>query len=269
MKLCVIIQARMSSTRLPGKVMMSLGGQPVLARMIERVTSAHTPFDLVVATTTDPADEPIVSLCRDLKVECYRGHPTDLVERHWHAARMVEADALVKIPSDCPLIDPGVLDRVLGFWNAFEGHYDYVSNLHPATYPDGNDVEVLTMEALAIVRREARQDFEREHLTPYVWENPFRFRIGNITWERGLNFSRRYRWTLDYAEDMDLITHIFETLQMRTGPLFSLDDIVQLLQNHPELERINSRYRGVNWYRKHIGQLHTVGHSDTAMEPIE
>jgi spore coat polysaccharide biosynthesis protein SpsF len=258
----------MGSTRLPGKVLLPLAGKPVLERMIERVRASNVLFELVVATTKDPDDDSIVTLCRKIDVRYYRGHATDLIERHQGAAALVEADALVKIPSDCPLIDPRVIDRVLGFWMKYEGYYDYVSNLHPPSYPDGNDVEVLGMDTLAIANAEATRLFEREHLTPYIWERPERFRIGNVMWERELNYSLRYRWTLDYREDYQFMSAVYEHLLQERGPLFSLDDILEHLQRYPDLAKINQRFAGVNWYRHHLQELHTIHHDETRQEPM-
>src|SRR5262245_11229498 len=141
MRIGVVIQARTGSSRLPGKILLPLAGAPLLQRMIERVRGAKTSFETVVATTVDPADDPVEELCRRIEVRCVRGHPTDLLDRHLAAARAVGAEAVVKIPSDCPLIDPAVIDRVLGFFLAEPDRWDFVSNLHPPSWPDGNDVE--------------------------------------------------------------------------------------------------------------------------------
>src|SRR3954468_11131426 len=182
MRTVVVVQARTGSTRLPGKVLLPVAGAPLLARMLERVRAATTPFEIVVATTIDPSDDPVVDLCRSEGARIFRGHPTDLLDRHVMAARELRADAVVKIPSDCPLIDPAAIDRVLG---AFEG--DFTSNLHPATWPDGHDVEIMTVEALETAHREATKPHEREHTTPFVWDQPQRFRCTNVTWESGSN----------------------------------------------------------------------------------
>src|SRR5262245_9321354 len=143
MKTLIIIQARTGSTRLPGKVLKPLAGAPLLQRMLERVRAARTPFDLPVATTAHPSDDPIRNLCKDLSISCFSGDPFDLLDRHYQAAKDFEPDAVVKIPSDCPLIDPDIVDRVLAFYEENSPRYDYVSNLHPPSYPDGNAFEVM------------------------------------------------------------------------------------------------------------------------------
>lgn len=257
-----VVQARTGSTRLPGKVLLPLLGRPVLLRMIERLQRARLAGTVVVATTTDVEDDKIEALCLAEGIPCFRGHPTDLLDRHLRAAQWLEADVVVKIPSDCPLIDPAVVDRVIGYYLRHAGRYDYVSNLHPATYPDGNDVEAMSLAALQTAWREATRDFEREHTTPFLWERPERFRIGNVAWETGQNLSMTHRWTLDYPEDYALIKAIFEALYP-VDPAFGLADILALLERRPELLEINRAYTGVNWYRHHLHELRTVRAEET------
>ncbi len=258
MKLAVVVQARLGSTRLPRKVLMPLAGKPLLSRMIERVQAAETAFDLVVATTTSPEDDPIRELCSQTGIHCYSGHPTDLLDRHYKAVLEQNVDAVVKIPSDCPLVDPAVIDKVLGFYVKREHQLDFASNLHPATYPDGNDVEVMSMTALETAWREANKTYEREHTTPFFWEQPERFRIGNVEWDTGLDYSMSHRWTIDYAEDYQFIKEIYDALWSTARPVFSLEDILNLLNSRPDIVKINSKYAGVNWYRHHLNELKTV-----------
>ncbi len=263
MKTLVVIQARTGSSRLPGKVLMPLAGAPLLERMVERVRTASTPSDLVVATTTESADDAIVDLCRRTGTPFFRGHPTDLLERHHGAASAAGADAVVKIPSDCPLIDPAVIDRVIGTFLAMPDARDFVSNLHPATWPDGNDVEIFTMDALELAHREARRPHEREHTTPFLWDHPERFRVENVVWETGRDLSTTHRFTIDYPEDYSLIGAVYEALWTAARPVFPLAEILSFLETHPEVHRINERYNGVNWYRHHLDELHTISKSMT------
>jgi spore coat polysaccharide biosynthesis protein SpsF len=263
MSVVVIVQARTGSTRLPGKILMPLAGEPLLARMIERVRAAKMPFDLVVATTTDAADDDVAALASRIDVPCFRGHPTDLLDRHYRAALEEKADVVVKIPSDCPLIDPQVIDRVLAAWRDRTAPLDYMSNLHPATYPDGNDVEVMAMAALETAWREASMPHEREHTTPFLWDRPERFRLGNVTWEAGLDYSMSHRFTIDYPEDYRFIAAVYDALWTASRPVFSLGDILALLDARPDLMAINAAYAGVNWYRHHLRDLRTVNASET------
>jgi len=263
MNTLVVIQARTRSTRLPNKVLLPLASRPLLQRLVQRVRAATKPFELIVATTTSPDDDPIRELCAEIQVKCFSGHATDLLDRHYRAALAEQADTVVKIPSDCPLIDPAVIDRVLSFYEENRAHYDYVSNLHPATYPDGQDVEVMSMAALETAWRGATQAYEREHTTPFLWDNPERFRIGNVAWETGLDYSMTHRWTIDYIADYLFIESVYDELWSAARPLFSLQDVLSLLAARPDLAAINARYRGVNWYRHHLGELRTKTTEDT------
>jgi spore coat polysaccharide biosynthesis protein SpsF len=238
--------------------MMPLAGAPLLVRMIERVRAAKTPFDVVVATTTDAADDAVVDLCNANAIESFRGHPTDLLDRHYRAAN--GADVVVKIPSDCPLIDPNVIDRVLAAFDPAK--HDFVSNLHPATYPDGNDVEAMTMNALETAWREAKRPHEREHTTPFLWDQPSRFRIANVAWQTGRDLSMSHRLTIDYPEDYALIAAVYAALYTARC-VFSMGDILEFLDAHPDVFALNAKYAGVNWYRNHLGDLQTVKPSET------
>ncbi len=267
MKVLVVVQARTGSTRLPGKVLLPVAGAPLLVRMLERVRAARTPTEVVVATTTDAADEPVRELARQAGVRCVSGHPTDLLDRHYQAALECglepAADVVVKIPSDCPLIDPAVVDRVIGCHLEAPGRYDFVSNLHPATYPDGNDVEVMPLPALAAAWREADRPHEREHTTPFLWDRPRRFRIGNVRWETGADLSMSHRFTIDYPEDYAFVRAVYDALWTPERPLFGLAEILDLLAARPDVFELNRRYAGVNWYRDHLGDLATVGAGQT------
>ncbi|PKL83901.1 MAG: acylneuraminate cytidylyltransferase [Ignavibacteriae bacterium HGW-Ignavibacteriae-3] len=254
MKIVTVIQARMTSTRLPGKVMLPILGKPLLIRMIERVAASDLAGEIVVAASKNNEDDCIEKLCVQEKIKCFRGSLTDLLDRHYQAGKITGAEAVVKIPSDCPLIDPRVIDRVLRYYTDNYDKFDFVSNLHPATYPDGNDVEVISFEALERAWNEAERNFEREHTTPYIWENPDKFRIANIEWESGLDYSASHRWTIDFEEDYLLIKSIYEELYSNNST-FSLNEILDLLKRKPELTAINKKYLGKYWYENHLNEL--------------
>ncbi len=251
----VVIQARVSSTRLPGKVLLPVHGKPMLERQIERILSANAQFELCVATTTSARDEPIRELCRKLSVRVFDGHPTDLLDRHYRIGVAYGADAIVKVPSDCPLIDPAALDRVLELYQRETGSWDFVTNLCPPTWPDGNDVELMTADALQVAFLEASRAFEREHTTPFIWERPERFRIANVRWATGLDFSKSHRFTVDYPEDYAFVSRVYEELCSPARPVFSLPEILELLENVPEIGGLNARYRGQSWHLGHVAEL--------------
>lgn len=256
-RVVALIQARTGSSRLPDKVLRPLLDKPLLVQMVERVRRADRLDAVVVATTTESRDDVIELICQWEEHRYFRGHPADLLDRHYQAARQFQADVVVKIPSDCPLIDPAVIDRVIGYYLDNPDAYDYVSNLHPATYPDGNDVEAMRMSVLETAWREAERDFEREHTTPFLWEQPERFRLANVSWETGLNYADSHRWTIDYEEDYAFINAVYNALYPRK-PHFGLNDILALLDEKPELRAINQQYAGVNWYRHYLADLRYV-----------
>lgn len=259
-KVVTVIQSRMASTRLPGKILKPIQGASLLERMVERVQMAELSGTVVVAITTDAVDDPLEKICAEKGLECFRGHPTDLLDRHYQCGLKYDADIVVKIPSDVPLIDPAVIDHVMQFYFDNADRYDFVSNLHPATYPDGNDVEIMPMPMLKLAHEEAKKEMEREHTTPFFWDNPSRFRIGNVEYHRDLSMTHRF--TIDYQEDYDFIKAVYDELYP-AKPNFSLDDILQLLQDKPEITQINAKFAGVNWYRNHLDELSTVDQNQT------
>jgi spore coat polysaccharide biosynthesis protein SpsF len=252
MRILVVIQARMASTRLPGKVLLPLANRPLLHRQLERVLAARTPSAVVVATTVNRRDDVIAGVAADVGVECLRGHPTDLLDRHYFAGVTCRADVVVKIPSDCPLVDPAVIDRVIGYYMAHTDSADFVSNLHPPSYPDGNDVEVMPIDVLERAWIEATAEHQREHTTPFIWERSDRFRIHNVQWESGLDYSSSHRWTIDYLEDYQFLSAVYEQLWTEARPVFSMDDVLALLEQRPDIASINACHAGKGWYREHL-----------------
>ena len=254
-KIVTVIQARTGSSRLPNKVMLSVCGKPLLLRMVERVYRAKLAGTVVIATSTRSEDDPIENLCAKEGLNCYRGHPTDLLERHYRAAVEYGAGAVAKIPSDCPLIDHTIIDKV--FRHFIDNDFDFVSNLHPATYPDGNDVEIFTFKALETAFNEAVKSFEREHTTPFIWERPDRFKIGNVVWETKHDFSSTHRWTIDYEEDYIFIRSVYDELYEKKND-FGLYDILRLLEEKPYIHNINRKYAGRYWYDNHLNELNNI-----------
>lgn len=225
--------------------------------MYERVSLSKFAGKIVVAITTDPSDDELFKLCKQNNLETYRGNTQDLLDRHYQAAKLFNAEAVVKIPSDCPLIDPKIIDEVIGYYLDNKNKFDFVSNLHPATFPDGNDVEIMSFKTLESVWINAKKDFEREHTTPYIWEKPEQFRLGNYTWKSGLDYSMKMRFTIDYKEDYEFIKRVYDELYEKNNQ-FGLDEILELLERKPEIRKINQMYAGVNWYRNHIDELKTI-----------
>ncbi|WP_137890883.1 glycosyltransferase family protein [Ramlibacter sp. 2FC] len=233
MKTVIVVQARMTSTRLPGKVLLLLAGQPMLMRLIERLRRVKQADAVVVATTTNTTDDPIAALCEQLGVPCHRGSEFDVLSRYADAARLNDADVVVRITSDCPLIDPALVDQLIATY--LEGGCDYVSNMLPPTWPYGMAVEVFSAAALREAQAEATQASEREHVTPFIYWHPERYRLRNV--ESSENLSAQ-RWTVDTAEDYELVRRLFETLHP-TQPRFALADVLAIMEAHPDWMRIN------------------------------
>jgi spore coat polysaccharide biosynthesis protein SpsF len=247
---------------LPGKALLPLGKQPLFLQQVKRVQAATSSGTIIVATTTNLDDDVIERICNNNNIKYFRGHETDLLDRHYKAALKYNADIVVKIPSDCPLIDPAIIDEVINFFITNQQQYDFVSNLHPATWPDGNDVEVMSFKGLEDAWENASKSYEREHTTPYIWDNPSAFRIGNVEWNSQKDFSMSHRFTIDYPEDYLFIKAVFNALHPR-NPLFSCDEILELLESRNDIFKINQQYAGVNWYRHHTNDLNTVSISQT------
>ncbi|MES2796595.1 MAG: glycosyltransferase family protein [Bacteroidota bacterium] len=267
-KILILVQARVSSSRLPGKVLLPILDKSLLHLMIERLQMVNYNVEIAIITSTQTEDDAIEIESSKIGIYCFRGSLLNLLDRHYQAACFFEADLVVKIPSDCPLIDPKIIEKVFDYYFTNEGQFDYVSNLHPASYPDGNDVEIMTIECLRKVWLEASKPFELEHTTPYIWENPNLFSIGNYFWEAGLNLSMLFRFTIDYQEDYEFIKRVFEELYQENNS-FSCEDIINLLNTKPDILQINQKYAGVNWYRNHLNELTTISITDTKLMPTE
>jgi spore coat polysaccharide biosynthesis protein SpsF len=228
-----IIQARMGSTRLPGKVLMDISGATMLSRVVSRVKQAKLLNQIVVATSDKSIDDLIVKETERLKVFSFRGSENDVLDRYYQAALSFGADVVVRVTSDCPLIEPTIVDEVI---NAFlDGGIDYSSNTLVRTYPRGLDVEVFSVSALKKAWEQAKKDYQRVHVTPFLYENPDLFKLQSIT--SGSDYSK-YRWTVDTPDDLKLVRRIYELLG--DDVVFSWRDIIALIEKHPELETINS-----------------------------
>lgn len=234
MKIAAIIQARLGSTRLPGKVLMDLGGKTVLARVVGRLRRATRVDEIVVATTDSVFDDVIVRECHQIEVSCFRGSENDVLDRYYRAARAFAAGAVVRITSDCPVIDPQIVDETIRVFQQQCG--DYASNVFPRTYPRGLDTEVFTAPALEQAWRDAHASYEREHVTPYFYQHPELFRLVS---QRGQVDCSQYRWTLDTNEDLELLHTIYARFGNEDG--FSWREVIQLMEREPELAEVNSR----------------------------
>jgi spore coat polysaccharide biosynthesis protein SpsF len=229
-----ILQARVSSTRLPGKVLKPILGKPMLSLQIERIRRCRRIEQLLVATSRDPSDNAIESLCKDIQIPCFRGSLDNVLDRFYQASLLYKPEHIVRLTGDCPLIDPQVIDDVVGFY--ITGNYDYASNTIEPTFPDGLDVEVFKFLALETAWKEAFLPSHREHVTPFIHQNFKRFKIGH--YKSKMNLSH-LRWTVDEPEDFELVRQIYEAIYPHNPP-FTTRDILDLLRKNTSLIPINN-----------------------------
>jgi len=254
MRIVAIIQSRMGSSRLPGKVLLDIAGQPMLARVVERTRQARKVDEVVVATTTDPSDDAVVALCQRRGYPYYRGSLYDVLDRYYQTAKTFGAEVIVRITADCPLIDPGVIDRTVQEFML--AGVDFAANRLPPpwrrTYPIGLDTEVCTFAALERAWREADLPHHREHVMPYLYEpatsnqqlpggslsSTFRVLVVNHDVDGDRKSLGHLRWTVDTAEDLNLIRQIYAHFPGRDD--FTWLDVLELVQHNPELGQINA-----------------------------
>jgi len=248
-KVVAIIQARMGSTRLPGKTLADISGKPLLAHIIERTKGSRTVNEIVVATTTEPEDRVILSLATEYGVKTYAGSSDDVLDRFYQAARQAEAELIVRVTADDPFKDPEVLDRIVG-QILTHPKLAYASNTIEPTYPEGLDIEVFTVGALEQAWREAHLPSEREHVTPYIWKNADQFTLTNIRHNTDLS---HLRWTLDYEEDLRFTREVYARLH-KPGEIFLMENVLALLEREPELGKINMGILRNEGYLKSLAQ---------------
>jgi len=251
-RIVAIIQGRMSSSRLPGKILADIAGQPMLTRVFVRTSRAATVTETVFATTTDPSDDPVAEYCDFSGIPFTRGSLYDVLDRYYQAAKETKADIIVRITADCPVMDPALIDDVVN--TILDGEYDFVCNRLPPpwqrTYPIGLDVEVCTFEALKKAWREAKEPQQREHAMPYFYEgvelNRINRRLEYGTSPRGFRVALLhhtsgfgdYRWTVDTPEDLEFIRQVYSRFDGRDD--FSWKEVLDLVHNEPHLMQINA-----------------------------
>jgi len=232
LKVAAIIQARMGSTRLPGKVLMDISGATMLARVVSRLRRSKLIQELRVATTDQPDDDAIVAECRRCSVAVARGDQNDVLDRYFRAAQLAKADIVVRITSDCPLIDAEIADKTIAAF--LKERPDYASNVLARTYPRGLDTEVISFAALSRAWQEAGKLYEREHVTPYILEHPAEFRLVSVTGDEDYS---GHRWTVDTREDLEFVRSVYSRLDGDGG--FSWRAVLDLLEREPELAELN------------------------------
>lgn len=232
-----ILQARMSSSRLPGKVLKPILDRPMLQHQVERLRRAETVDVLVVATSDRPSDDPLAELCAAIGVDVFRGSLDDVLDRFHRCATAHGADQVVRLTGDCPLADPELVDALVRFH--LDGDFDYSANCRPPTLPDGLDAEIFTMEALGRAHAGATTSHEREHVVPYIINRPGDFAMGN--WSLDGEDHSGLRWTVDEPEDLVFVRAVFEALYPG-NPAFTWRDVLRLVRQRPQLAALNAHH---------------------------
>lgn len=235
MKVVCIVQARVGSTRLPRKVLKKICEKTVLEHDIDRLRRIKNIDEIIIATTTLEKDNAIIEECERLKVKYFRGAEEDVLSRYYYAAKENNADVVVRVTSDCPLIDPEVSENIIQFYLDNKDEYDYVSNTIERTYPRGLDTEVVSFSVLRKTFIEANKDYEREHVTPYIYQNMDKFRVEQ--YKNDTDYSE-YRWTLDTKEDFQVIKKIYEGLY-KGNKMFDFNNILKFISENPYIVKIN------------------------------
>ena len=241
MKRVLILQARMTSTRLPGKVLMDVAGRPMLAQQLRRLTRCRNIDEIVVATTVNSTDDVVAEVARAEGARCFRGSEHDVLQRYVGAAEDADADVIVRVTADCPLIDPAETDRVVESLVAAPDGCDYASNVVRRTYPKGLDTEAMFMDTLRRVHRLAQSTVNREHVTSYIVENPDRFLIKSVEdFENNSNL----RWTVDWPEDLELVRRIYDLVELNAA-YRPYRNVLASVRANPELMALNAHLASV------------------------
>jgi glutamate-1-semialdehyde aminotransferase/spore coat polysaccharide biosynthesis protein SpsF (cytidylyltransferase family) len=259
--IAAIVQARMGSSRLPGKTLADVAGRPMLARLVERARRIEGVEAVVIATTDQPADDAIVAFAATAGLPVHRGSEADVLDRVHEAAARFAVSVIVRVTPDCPLLDPAVAGRVLARFRA--GGLDYASNTQPPTFPDGQDTEVFSFAALDTAWRQARLASEREHVTPFIWKQPHRFRLANVVHTEDLS---RLRWTVDEPADLAFVRAVYARLGADRP--FGMAEILALLAREPALLELNRTYRRNEGYTTSLRADRAAGDTpgDSAMD---
>lgn len=236
----------MGATRLPGKMLMDIAGKPAIEQVIDHVRLSKLIHEIWLATTINPSDDQLATWAKEHGLLCYRGSEQDVLDRYYQTAKQTDADVVVRVTGDCPFIDYTVVDRVVAAFDPEK--YDYVSNIHPPTYPDGLDTEVFSFVALEKAWKEAQLTSEREHVTPYIWKHTELFRQYNVV--NDVDFSAE-RWTLDTPEDLAFLCKIGKACRERGG-WCGMHEIFEILNAHPEWRAINAQYERNEGYAKSV-----------------
>lgn len=238
-RVVLIIQARMGSTRLPGKLLKKVLGRPLIAFLTERLRRVKNVDAIVMATTINPMDAQLIEFCQSEKLSYFRGSEENVLDRYYQCAKEYQADVIVRVTADCPLIDPAVIDEVIQQFLKKYSQMDLASNVIERTYPRGMDVEVFSFKSLETVINKAQRPEEKEHVTPYYYRHPETFKMDSIVSK--INNSH-HRWTVDTSDDLTLISLVLEVIYPK-NPSFTLEELLNLFSEHPDWVEINAHVK--------------------------
>lgn len=249
-KVVAVLQARFSSRRLPGKVLLPICGAPMIFKEIERINRSAELVKLILATSESTDDNLLVQEAEKRKILVHRGSLNDVLDRVYGAVKQDGPDYVVRLTGDCPLIDPAIIDETIRF--CIDGDYDYASNCLEPSFPDGMDCEVIRFSALKRAWLEAKLPSEREHVTPFIYKNPEIFKVANYRCQQDLS---HLRWTVDEQRDFDLVKIIYEELEP-VSPYFGMGEVLDLFKRRPELQKMNADFTRNEGYIRSTSEDH-------------
>ena len=245
MRINAIIQARCGYTRLPGKIFKDINGKPLLWHVVNRLTYVDLIDNIVVATTTNEKDNLTEEWCKKNEIKCYRGSEEDVLNRFYGAATEFPCDIIVRVTADDPFKEPKIINKIIK--KLIDEKLDLSTNVFPPSYPEGLDCEVFTFDVLQTMEKTTNNSYDREHVTPYIYNNPDKFKIGNISSTRQLS---SYRWTIDSAEDYEMVNAIYNKRKNEKDKLLLMEEILEILEENPEIIDINSNVKRSAMYEK-------------------
>ena len=244
MKVNAIIQARYGSTRLPGKILMEIDGKPLLWHVVNRLTYADLIDDIVVATSTNSKDDMTEEWCNEHDINCFRGSENDVLNRFYNAAIEFPCDVIVRVTADDPFKEPSVIDMIIK--KLIDENLDLTCNVLPPSFPEGLDCEVFTFDVLQTMEKTTNDPYDREHVTPYIYNNQDKFKIANVSSKCQLS---QYRWTIDNEEDYEMVNAIYENRKDGNEGILLMEEIFEILEENPEIASINSNVKRSDMYR--------------------
>jgi len=247
-KISCIVQARVNSKRLPGKILMPVFGKSLLQHLLERLKRLKTIDDLIVATTKHKLDDQTAKIAKLINVKIYRGDEHNVLKRYYDCAKINKSSVIIRVTADCPLIDIKYINELLKIF--LKNDYDYLSNLDLNYLPDGFHCEIFNFRSLEKAQKLAKSKFDREHVTSFLWSNPKIFSIHHYCGKKLKNHSKDIRLTLDYHEDYILIKEVFEKLYKK-NKFFSLVEITAFLEKNKSFLKINEKYHKLQWKKFH------------------